>query len=81
MKAIEVGSGRLSVEILGSFEKTSHGYLDQHFEGALLEYALVAGGLKMKVTTQSTSHFGDKDTIVGGTPNATVAEGLLQRVR
>ena len=81
VKAIEVGAGRLSVEILGSFEKASQGYMDQHFEGALFEYALVPGGLRMKVTTQSTSHFGDKDTIVGGTPQATVAEGLLQRVR
>lgn len=81
VKAIQVGTGRLSVEILGSFEKASQGYLDQHYEGALFEYALVPGGLRMKVTTQSTSHFGDKDMIVGGAPQATVAEGLLQRVR
>lgn len=81
VKAIEVGAGRLSVGILGSFEKANQGYLDQQFEGALFEYALVPGGLKMKVTTQSTSHFGDKDTIVGGTPQAAVAEGLLKRVR
>jgi hypothetical protein len=81
VKAIEVGAGRLSMELLGSFEKASQGYLDQHFEGALFEYALVPGGLKMKVTTQSTSHFGDKDRIVGGTPQAAVAEGLLKRVR
>ena len=80
-EAIEVQPGRLSVAIMGSFEKTSQGYLDQHFEGALFEYALVAGGLKMKLTTQSTSHFGDKETIVGGTPTAAVAEGLLQKVR
>ena len=81
VKAIEVGAGRLAVEILGSFEKASQGYMDQHFEGALFEYVLVPGGLRMKVTTQSTSHFGDKDTIVGGTPQAAVAEGLLQRIR
>jgi hypothetical protein len=81
VKAIEVGAGRLAIEILGSFEKASQGYMDQHFEGALFEYALVPGGLKMKVTTQSTSHFGDKDTIVGGTPQAAVVEGLLKRVR
>jgi hypothetical protein len=55
--------------------------MDQHFEGALFEYALMPGGLRMKVTTQSTSHFGDKDTIVGGAPQAAVVEGLLQRVR
>lgn len=81
VKALEVGAGRLSVEILGSFEKASQGYLDQHYEGALFEYVLVPGGLKMKVTTQSTSHFGDKETIVGGAPQAAVAEGLLHRVR
>jgi hypothetical protein len=81
VKAIEVGAGRLSVEILGSFERASQGYLDQHYEGALFEYVLVTGGLKMKVTTQSTSHFGDKETIVGGAPQAAVAEGLLHRVR
>lgn len=81
VKAIEVHPGRLSIAIMGSFEKTSQGYLDQHFEGALFEYTLVPGGLKMKLTTQATSHFGDKETIVGGVPNAAVAEGLLQRVR
>ena len=81
VKAIEAGAGRLSVEIAGSFEKASQGYLDQHYEGALFEYVLVPGGLKMKVTTQSTSHFGDKDMIVGGAPQAAVAEGLLHRVR
>ena len=81
VKALEVGAGRVSVEILGSFEKASQGYLDQHYEGALFEYVLVPTGLKMKVTTQSTSHFGDKDMIVGGAPQAAVAEGLLHRVR
>ena len=81
VKAIEAGAGRLSVEIAGSFEKASQGYLDQHYEGALFEYVLVPGGLKMKVTTQSTSHFGDKDMIVGGAPQTAVAEGLLHRVR
>jgi hypothetical protein len=81
VKAIERGAGWLSVEVVGSFEKSSHGYLDQHLEGAVFEYALVPGGLNMKVTTKSTSHFGDKDIIVGGAPQAAVAQGLLQRVR
>ncbi len=80
VKAVEIGQGRLSVAITGSFEKASQGYMDQHYEGALFEYALVPGGLQMKVTTQSTSHFGDKDMIVSGNPNAAVAEGLLQKV-
>ena len=81
VKDIHVGPGQLAVAVMGSFEKASQGYMDQHLEGALFEYALVPGGLKMKVTTQSTSHFGDKDTIVGGNPNASVAEGVLQKVR
>jgi hypothetical protein len=81
VKGIEVGQGRLSVAIMGSFEKASQGYMDQHLEGAVFEYALVPSGLRMKVTTQSTSHFGDKDTIVGGNPNASVAEGVLQKMR
>ncbi|WP_447603493.1 hypothetical protein [Nitrospira sp. Nam80] len=81
VKDIQVGPGQLAVSIMGSFEKASQGYMDQHLEGALFEYALVPGGLKMRLTTQSTSHFGDKDTIVGGNPNATVAEGVLQKVR
>src|SRR5574338_470737 len=68
VKDIQVGPGQLAVSIMGSFEK------------ALFEYALVPGGLKMRLTTQSTSHFGDKDTIVGGNPNASVAEGVLQKV-
>lgn len=81
VRAIEREQGRLSIAIVGSFEKSNQGYLDQHYEGALFEYGLVPGGLKMRVTTQSTSHFGDKDTIVSGQPNAAVAEGVLQRIR
>ena len=34
----------------------------------------------MEVTTQATSHFGDKDMIVGGHPNSAVVEGVLQKV-
>jgi hypothetical protein len=34
----------------------------------------------MRVTTQSTSHFGDKDMTVGGDPNSAVVEGVLQKV-
>ena len=38
-------------------------------------------GLKMRVTTRTASHFGDKDMIVGGDPSSVVAEGVLQRLR
>ena len=81
VKAFEKGPGRLSVGIVGSFERASQGYLDQRQEVALFEYTLAPGGLHMRVTTRSTSHFGDKDLIVGGDPNSIVAEGLLQKLR
>lgn len=81
VERVEKGPGRLTVGISGSFERASQGYLDHQQEAALFEYALVPGGLKMRVTTSSTSHFGDKDMIVGGDPNAVVAEGVLQRLR
>ncbi len=80
VKSFEKAPGRLSVSIVGSFERASQGYLDQQQEAALFEYSLEPGGLKMRVTTRSRSHFGDKDLIVGGDPNATVAEGLLQKL-
>ena len=72
---------RLSVGIAGSFERASQGYMDQRQELALFEYTLAPGGLNMRVTTRSNSHFGDKDMIVGGDQNSTVAEGLLQKIR
>lgn len=81
VERVEKGAGRLSVGIAGSFERASQGYLDQRQEAALFEYTLVPGGLKMRVTTSSTAHFGDKDLIVGGDPDAVVAEGILQKLR
>jgi hypothetical protein len=79
VKSLEKATGRLSVLILATFEKASQGYLDQQQEAVLFEYALVSEGLKVRVTSQATSHFGDKDMIVGGDSNAAVAEGLLQK--
>jgi len=81
VERVEKGPGRLTVGITGSFERASQGYLDQQQEAALFEYTLVPGGLKMRVTTSSTSHFGDKDLMVGGDPNAVVAEGVLKKMR
>ena len=81
VKTFEKGPSRLSVGIVGSFERASQGYMDQRQEVALFEYTLAPGGLNMRVTTRSTSHFGDKDMIVGGDPDSIVAEGLLQRIR
>jgi hypothetical protein len=32
----------------------------------------------MRVTTQSASPIGDKDTIIGGSPNPAVVEGITE---
>jgi hypothetical protein len=80
VKSMEQGNGRLTIGIVGSFEQASQGYLDQRQEAAFFEYSLAPNGLRMKVTTQWTSHFGDRDLTVGGSPNSAVAEGLLQKV-
>ncbi len=81
VKTFEKGPNRLSVGIVGSFERASQGYMDQRQEVALFEYTLAPGGMNMRVTTRSSAHFGDKDMIVGGDPNSIVAEGLLQKIR
>lgn len=80
VKSLEKGQGRLSIGIKFSFERASQGYLQQKQETALFEYVLAPEGLKMRVTTQTTSHFGDKDLIVGDDPNSAVVEGLLQKL-
>ena len=80
VKTLEQGQGRLSVGVSFSFEKASQGYLQQNQQSTLFEYVLVPEGLQLRVTTQSTSHMGDKDMIVGGNPNSAVVEGLLQKV-
>ncbi|MDQ6733459.1 MAG: hypothetical protein M3Z35_04960 [Nitrospirota bacterium] len=80
VKTLEKAQGRLSVGIVASFERASQGYLQQKQEVALFEYVLAPEGLKMRVTTKSTSHFGDKDMIVGGDPNSAVVVGLLQKL-
>jgi hypothetical protein len=81
VKTMEGGPGRLSIGMVGSFERTSNGYMDQQQQAALFEYALAQGGLAMRLTIESSSHFGDKDGMVGGSPDAVVAEGVLQRVK
>jgi hypothetical protein len=61
--------------------KRPHGVSDRNPLTIRIEYALVPGGLQMRVTTESTSHFGDKYGKVGGDPDAEIAEGLLQKVQ
>lgn len=80
VKTLEKGQDRLAIGIGSSFERASQGYLDQQQDTTLIEYALTPLGLAMKVTTRSTSHFGDKDMSVGGDLNSAVAEGLLQKL-
>ena len=75
VKSFAQGPGRLSVGIVGAFERARQG-MDQRQEAALFEYTLVPEGLKMRITTRTASHFGDKDLMVGGDPNSVVAEGI-----
>jgi hypothetical protein len=81
VKTMDGGPGRLSIGMIGSFERASNGYMDQRRQAALFEYALAPEGLVMRLTIESTSHFGDKDGIVGGNPDTVVAEGVLKRVQ
>jgi hypothetical protein len=80
VKSLDKGEDRLAIGIVGSFERAASGYLDQKEQAALFEYALTPNGLKMRLSTRTSSHFGDKDMIVGGDPRAAVVEGVLQRV-
>jgi hypothetical protein len=69
------------LSLAGSFERAKSGYLDQRQETTTIEYRLVPQGLHMRVTLRAVSHLSDKDLSVGGTPDASVAEGILQKVR
>lgn len=69
------------LSLAGSFERAKSGYLDQRQEMTTIEYRLVPQGLHMRVTLRAVSHLSDKDLSVGGTPDASVAEGILQKVR
>jgi hypothetical protein len=73
--------GRVVFSLSASFEKASGGYLDQQQESTAIEYELIPQGLRMRITSQSASPFGDKDMSVGGNPNKSVAEGILQKVQ
>jgi hypothetical protein len=79
--AIDKQPTRVVLSLTGSFEKSSQGFLDQQRGTTLIEYALVPEGLHMRMRTQNTAHFGDKDGIVGGEPTESVAEGVLQKVK
>lgn len=79
--AIDKQPALVVLSLTGSFEKSSQGILDQQRGTTLIEYALVPEGLHMRMRTQNTAHFGDKDGMVGGTPAESVAEGILQKAR
>ena len=81
VNSINKQPGSVVLSLSGSFEKASGGYLDQRQESTVIEYVLIPRGLKMRITTQSASRFGDKDMSVGGDPEKSVAEGILQKVQ
>ena len=81
VQSIDKQATSVALSITGSFEKTQHGYLDQQRESTVVEYALVPEGLRMRVRTQNTAYFGDKEAIAGGGPTESVAEGILQKVK
>ena len=81
LESIEQKPSTVILSLSGSFERAKNGYLDQRQEMTTIEYRLVPEGLHMRVTLRAVSHLSDKELSVGGTPNASVAEGILQKVR
>jgi len=80
VESIQKEPGSVILSLAGSFERAKSGYLDQRQEMTTIEYRLVPQGLHMRVTLRAVSHLSDKDLSVGGAPDASVAEGVLQKV-
>jgi hypothetical protein len=81
VESIQQQPASVVLSLSGSFERAKNGYLDQRQEMTTIEYRLVPQGLHMRVTLRAVSHLSDKDLSVGGTPDASVAEGILQKVK
>jgi len=81
VESIQQQPASVTLSLSGSFERAKNGYLDQRHETTTIEYRLIPEGLHMRVTLRAVSHLSDKDLSVGGTPDASVAEGILQKVR
>jgi hypothetical protein len=80
VESIQKEPRSVMLSLAGSFERAKSGYLDQRQETTTIEYRLVPQGLHMRVTLRAVSHLSDKDLSVGGTPDSSVAEGVLQKV-
>lgn len=81
VESIDKQPTRVVLSLTGSFEKSSHGYLDQQRESTLIEYALVPQGLHMRIATKNVAYVGDNEAIAGGTPSESLAEGILKKVQ
>jgi hypothetical protein len=62
------------------FERTSGGYLNQHYVSEEADYALTNEGLRVRIVSRAASYFGDRGGSTGGPQNARVVEGLLKKV-
>jgi hypothetical protein len=81
VESIRKEPGRVVFSLAGSFEKARGASLEQQTEQTTIEYRLIPQGLHMRVTTRSVSHVIEKEKSVSGSPQTSVAEGVLQKVR
>ena len=51
------------------FERTSGGYLEQQYVTEEADYALTAGGLRVRIVSRAASYFGDRSGSAGGPRN------------
>ena len=62
------------------FERTSGGYLEQQYVTEEADYALTAGGLRVRIVSRAASYFGDRSGSAGGPRNDRIIEGLLKKL-
>ena len=62
------------------FERTSGGYLQQQYVTEEADYALTAGGLRVRIVSRAASYFGDRGGSAGGPRTTAVVEGVLKKL-
>jgi hypothetical protein len=62
------------------FERTSGGYLEQQYVTEEADYALTAGGLRVRIVSRAASYFGDRGGSTGGPRNDRIIEGILKKL-